>query len=686
MLNWKKIPFIRLLLPFIVGILTAIITKFELPYSYPILIFLILLLILDHQKTQKFRRWWTTGTLLFFVLFVLGFQRVYHHNELSSDRHFKQHLQQENTIRAIVSEMPTIKNSIKLNLQVQSILVDDITQSVGGNLLAYAALDSLSQSLNYGDEILLRNIHINAIKPPNNPQQFDYQSYLYFQNIHYQTYLGTESIEKINSNQGNVILSTAYETRKWCIQTLEKYLHADALAVGTALILGYKVLLNDNLKEAYSQTGAMHVLAVSGLHVGLIAFILNFLIGLFPTRTLSSKIIGFLVQVLGLFAFALLTGASPSVLRAATMFGLLIGGKTFARSASTYNILAASAFILLLINPYYIMQVGFQLSYLAVIGIVYLQPVIKNWIFLNFKPLDYLWSLAAVSIAAQIGTLPVSLYYFHQFPIYFILSGFIVVPTAGFILAGGLVLFFFELIFPPIAALVGLLLNGLITLVNAAIFGLQKFPIGTIEGIWLSFVGVIMLYICILLLIKAFISRKMKWLNYGLLVFLVLIVSWQINAYQKKQQTSLVIYDNPKNSLIDLFQSQHLISLKNRLLETDKIQFVATNNRTFRGIQSTETKVLDKESASNSKLTFADKSFVILQEITDTIPKNTNYLLVQNTPNLNLSALLKKYPPQLVIFDSSNDTWKVNKWVEECKALNVAYHVTRTAGAYVEEF
>ena len=220
----------------------------------------------------------------------------------------------------------------------------------------------------------------------------------------------------------------------------ENGLKNNELAVASALILGYKDDLGEELKHSYSSAGATHVLAVSGLHVGIIFLVLNFLLNILDKND-RFKISKAILLICFLWAYATITGLSPSVVRAATMFSFVTIGKSFGKSSSIYNTLCASAFVLLVYNPYLIMEVGFQLSYLAVVGIVYFQSIIYKWIYVKNKFLKYIWMITSVSIAAQLTTFPLGLLYLHQSPTYLFASNLFVIPGAMLIIGLGILLF-----------------------------------------------------------------------------------------------------------------------------------------------------------------------------------------------------------------------------------------------------
>ena len=299
----------------------------------------------------------------------------------------------------------------------------------------------------------------------------------------------------------------------------------------------------------YSSSGAMHVLAVSGLHVGIIYLLLNSLF-LFFEKFKYGKYLKAVFLILSLWAYALLTGLSPSVLRAATMFSFIIIGSALKRQTNIYNTLAASAFVLLLYNPYILLQVGFQLSYAAVLGIVYLQPKLYKLIYTKHWLLDKIWAITTVSIAAQLATFPLDIYYFHQFPNYFLLSNLFVIPLATFIIGGGVLLFVTSVIpfFPGSLAWV---VNKILMLLNFSVQWVENLPYSLSLGISITVLETIIVYTIIILFFSSIIKWKPRLLQLSLALVIFFMILQIKEQYRTGKQQYFIVYDVPKERAID---------------------------------------------------------------------------------------------------------------------------------------
>ncbi|MEL6925640.1 MAG: ComEC/Rec2 family competence protein, partial [Bacteroidota bacterium] len=320
-------------------------------------------------RTRKYR--WVFPVVAFLCLFTMGHQLVFLRNESNAPNHFQQYTSDKDIIIGTIVNMPVVRKQTRLALRVEAIhTAPDGWQTCSGNLLLYLEKDS-SQQLQYGDQLLLHT-RIQAIEGPKNPYALDFRQIYHAQNLHYQAFAKLDEYRLVARNKGHPVMAAASGLRRRFIETLRNYLGSgDEFAVASALILGYKNELTPDLKNAYANTGAIHILAVSGMHVGILLLLLRFLLNLPKLSGRWWNIIYVSILLCCLWSFALITGFSASVVRAVFMFSLIELARLFSRSYNIYNVIFASAFCLLLYNPFYLLQPGFQLSYLAVLGIVY---------------------------------------------------------------------------------------------------------------------------------------------------------------------------------------------------------------------------------------------------------------------------------------------------------------------------
>ncbi len=458
------------------------------------------------------------------------------------------------------------QKSVKIKCEVISIENNSTIEKHIGKVLIYLPKDSLSVKLLPGDEISV-NCFFNQLSNPKNPHQFNYSKYLQSKQIEYTAFVSNWTF--IGSSWTLKRFSTILRNR--CLQSFSKSgLKSNELAIASALTFGYKDELNQFVKGVFSKTGAMHVLAVSGLHVGIIFLLIS---SFFKFLKISHrfKIVQQLVLIFFVWIYAIITGLSPSVLRAATMLTFLSVAEIFNKSTNIYNILACSAIFLLLIDPYLITDVGFQLSFFAVTGIIYLHPIIFNLIFVNNYILKKIWSISSVSIAAQIATFPLSIYYFHQFPNLFLLSNLLVIPLVFILLIIGLSIIAFNFL-PYVSIFLGKILTIIISFIVQALSLIESIPYSLTDGLFISVFETIMIYLLILLILYQ-LRFNSKFSNFLILIIGVFIIAIDFSEDQKRlNKTSIVIYSIPNHTAIDLIEGKnHFFIADNKLLENKKL-------------------------------------------------------------------------------------------------------------------
>jgi competence protein ComEC len=589
--NWKKIPFIRLVLPMIAGILIAIYVKLS---SFLWLIPLVVVcsitvgLFIQKKWIQRFETNFWYGISLYLTLFLIGLNLVVLRTQLNYEHHYSHHIYANQPTQLIVEieEIPKQKpKSIYTIAQVKGILHEGNVLPTIGHIILYLAKDEASKNIIQGDQLVV-TVNLQPIQPPRNPDEFNYQQYLRFHQVYHQAYSSSEHWTLLEKGSAN-LTKLAGKTRDYLLALLkDNNIQGEEMSVASALLLGYKDDLSDDLKHAYSSAGAMHVLAVSGLHVGIIFMVLNHLLG-FMNRSKKLALTKVGILLLFLWFYALITGLSPSVIRAATMFTFVVIGSAFNRSGSIYNTLAVSAFLLLCINPYLVMEVGFQLSYLAVMGIVYFQPKIYALLYVKNSILDKIWIISSVSIAAQIATFPLGLLYFHQFPTYFLFSNLFVIPGAMLIIALGILVFATAPI-KALAIFIAGVLQEVIFWMNYLIIQIDQLPFSLVEGISISIFGCWLIYATIMSGVLSLEFRKLKYLNWGIGCLILLLMLDIKEDVELRGTHEIVIYDIKKETAINyisgannvLFcsdqlwqsESQLLFHLKHHWFERDQMK------------------------------------------------------------------------------------------------------------------
>ena len=391
-----------------------------------------------------------------------------------------------------------------------------------------------------GDQILV-NSKLQLIQPTDEPFAFDYRKLMASRGIFYSCYLRAGSYVQLDQKKEGSIIIHAERFRYKLVRQLKKFIkNEEQVQVISALTLGYRKELTAETRSYFASTGAMHVLAVSGLHVGMIYLFLMTALA-FLKRNRLGNFLFFVIIASVLWFYALLTGFSPSVQRATVMFTTILIGNSIRRTSSIYNSIAASAFVLLLINPDMLHEVGFQLSYAAVISIVFFFPRLEKIYLPKNKPGKWMWQLFYVSLSAQLGVSALSMYYFHQFPSYFWLSNFFVVPAAYFIL-GFTFLFFIATPIAPLAAIVAKGLSGVTFCIIFILRKIDRLPFALTENVSISTWQLFFLTGMLISLIF-FIKQKRKAYFFVVNGFILLFLfSGLIEKVQHFNQKKLIYY------------------------------------------------------------------------------------------------------------------------------------------------
>ena len=693
-MNWRETPFIRLLIPLVLGILLGFLLESEAKEFFFSRISLcsLLLLISINKRTPVTPFSPYFGILTFIFLISFGSSRYLLYNELTSSTHFGKTLHGTNYFLIEVLEKDKKHNAFRLKAKVNQMAPDSCTaHPVSGQLLVYLPIDSTRNAPNPGDYLMIRG-YPKPINSPKNPKTFDPAWYFHLKNCHYNLYIQPDDWKEYPkpSRKTMFIFFKNYQIKAAAI--LQQYLPGDQeFAVAAALIVGYRAALSSEIQELYANTGAIHVLAVSGLHLGFIYFIVYSIFSRLLGQKSHAVFIRIVLSIGILWSFAFFTGGSASVLRAATMLTFVMIGQSLVRFCNIYNSLAASAFLLLCIKPFFLWEIGFQLSYLAVLGIVFFHPIIYHAVFCKHPIIDWVWKLTVVSIAAQLSTFPLSLYYFHQFPTFFWLSGWLVVPAAACILCLGLLL----LILSPISGLVqivGKLLFGVIYVVNFLLSQIEALPGSLLEGIWVDLVTITLVFLIISGV--AWTLKFQKKAGAWSIIGSCLVLSFYL-AHQKwmwSNQKIIAIYHVRNKSSIDFFDGRKVYTSGPGGSEKTST-YHCKNYRISRGGKtpiylSNQQGVLSHNLYHQSNLIqFHGTRLAIINKVPISRPPPqplpVDFILIQESPAIDISEINKFYTSKTIIADASNKWQDLNKWEKHCRELGLTFINIKREGAFI---
>ena len=548
-----------------------------------------------------------------------------------------------------------------------------------GKVMVYLA-GSVQQRLDYGDVLLVKG-QPELVAGPQNPNEFDYRRFLALRNVFHQHVVseGEWMLTKRSGNHG--VMYWSCRTKAWTTETIERYVKSPReQAVVKALVVGATDGIDDGLRQAFVAGGAMHVLAVSGLHVGILYSIL-----LFCMRPLDRgargkwMIAGVSLGVLWSYAFV--TGLSPSVLRAVTMFSFLALATPLRRSTAIYNTLAASAFLLLIYDPFLILSVGFQLSYAAVFGIVLLhRPLYNLWEPKN-SWLDRLWQITCISLAAQLATAPLTLYYFHQFPVYFLVANVFVIPGAFLILVGGIGLLAISSV-SGLATLFGLALEGVAYAMNALLFQIEQWPLSVIADIHLTLLQSVSLALITLGGFLLFKTRRFYWMvPVALMACLFSADSWR-KAMRAERIGRFVVYRIPGQSAMEWVDGRQSHFLGDQI-DGRKVSFHMAPHRLASG-----TRVIQGMSSGPMRpigfFRLGGKHFFRINSRNALLPAafKTDYLIVSHNAVDSLKGVIPFINFGQLILDSSNSLRYCDRLQREAQMLQKPCFVVLKEGAF----
>lgn len=616
------------------------------------------------------------GILIYATTISIGVFTVNINDKVSSKDHFTNHesLNIDSTYAIKIRIREILKPSAYQNKYVIDILEIN-NERVSGKSLLNVEKDSAISSLKV-DAILNTTSNFVDLIPNLNPHQFNYKNYLHRKSIHHQLYLSNSEL-LILQNKKHTLFGYASLLRERINTNLKLYhFKDDELAIINALILGQRQDISKEIYSSYAQAGAIHILAISGLHIGIILILLNRFFK--PIEYLKNgKIIKIFLIVFLLWSFAIVAGLSASVVRAVTMFTVIAIAMNLKRPTNIYNTLAISIFVLLLVKPSFLFDVGFQLSYLAVLGIVVIQPMIYKIWRPKQKVINFFWNIFTVTIAAQIGIVPVSLYYFHQFPGLFFISNLVIIPALGFILGFGIIIILLSLL-STMPLFVANLYGDIISLMNMFISWISNQEEFLFKNITFGIAYVIISYLLIMVLVIVLKKRNYTHLAIALTI-IICCQGFLIFDKSQSSSNSFTVFHRTRFSIIGIQNNRHLVlhhNMNDSILKNDN---VITNFRVGEGIKDIKTDSIQSIYKHNNKTILVVDSLGIYNVTTF----KPNIILLRNSPKINLIRLIDSLQPELIISDGSNYKSYEERWMLTCEAQKIPFHQTSKKGAHV---
>jgi competence protein ComEC len=685
---WKESPFIRLIVPLAAGItcqwywpLTA--SSLWLLFAFSALA---LRLFSALPLSRQYHAQWHNGLWLHAMLFGIGGLLLFYTDIKNQHLNItRQYVAGKAVLVTIEEPLSEKDQSYKTIASVQAVLFDHSIAKASGKIILYFQKDSNAQQLHYGKHLLLYEA-LQPIKNTGNPGCFDYQRYCTFQGISYQVYLKRGEYATLKIKNENLFRKYLFSTREKIIGLLKKYIPGNKEAgLAEAMLIGYKDDLDKRLVQSYSDTGAVHIIAISGLHLGLIYWLLMLLCKPLA-KYKTGRIIQPILIIAGLWTFSFIAGGSPSVLRSAVMFTCLVLGNFMNRKASVYNSLAASAFLLLCYNPFWLWDAGFQLSYAAVLSLAIFYKPVYDLLFFPNKIADIIWKSVCVTLAAQILTVPVSIYHFHQFPNLFLFANLLAVPLSSLIIFGEIAICITG-IFPAVAAGTGYLVHYLIYWLNSFIETVSSLPFAITNNLQINLVQLVCLYIFIAAIAWWLFRNKKQGLSIALAAILIFTVFHITAVWTALHQKKLIVYNIPKHSAIDVMVGKEFLFKGDSLLLHDTVlqKYHLQPSRSLHRVNNANTTGFLR--SVNNRYKFGHISFLLIDQpytVNNGAPKTpVDIIIILNNPPIKIAQLTSVFTCRQFVFDASNTPWQVVKWQQECDQLGLSGFSVADKGAFV---
>ncbi|GAA4268262.1 ComEC/Rec2 family competence protein [Hyunsoonleella aestuarii] len=614
-------------------------------------------------------------------MICLGMLVVNFHNQKNFYNHYSEHKSFKNNSTSQVTFR--IREVLKPGNYYDKYIIDilKINDSiVTGKSLLNIEKDSLYAKL-IVDEIFISYLDLKDLIHPLNPHQFDYKIYLDKQYIYHQSFIKNQELFKVKTST-KTLFGIANTIRQYINSKMESHsFKPDELAIINALLLGQRQDISKEIYESYTNAGAIHILAVSGLHVGIILLILS--IVLKPIEYFKyGRPLKIVLLVIFLWAFALIAGLSASVTRAVTMFSIVAIAMNLKRPTNIYNTLAISMFVILLFKPLFLFDVGFQLSYLAVFTIVSIDPILYNLWKTKYWILDKLWHTLTITVSAQFGIIPISLYYFHQFPSLFFVSNIIIIPFLGLILGIGLLV----ILLTSINLLPNFLANfygGIISKMNGIVGWVSSQESFLIKDIPFNILYVLTGYVLIIALVRLYKKQDYFSLKF-FLISVLLVQAAMLYTKLNKPSNQLIIFHKSRSSLIGHITKNEMSVASN----SDSLSASASTTKIIKSFTvKSHIKTIKKDTLkpfyilNNKKLLVIDSLGIYNTKLF-----KPDYVLLRKSPKINLNRLIDSLNLEQIIADGSNYKSYIERWKKICNKRKLPFHQTGEKGAYIIDY
>ncbi|WP_428663751.1 ComEC/Rec2 family competence protein [Runella sp.] len=644
------------------------------------ILFTVLLLLVIFRRGNRY--WLGTLTTLLFV--ILGWIRT---PDAVSVPDLSQFTAYE---AAVLSPPETRSKTYKAEAELKSAKWENVWHPIQGKVLLY--IDKMATKPRYGEVLLIRG-QPRPVEPPMNPAQFDYRKFLSYKRICHQHYLKATDFTITSDYQGIWYKKWAFAVSEWSDAALRRLVPFDReYAVAKAMVLGLRDEMDNELVQSYSAAGAVHVLSVSGFHITIFIWLLNLILSGLEKRR-HGRWLSLSITLIILWFYAVLTGLSAPVIRSALMFTIFLLANPLNRTKNGETALFGSALILLAIDPLLLYSVSFQLSYAALGGIIFLQPVlyqsftIKNWFG------NKLWEITAVALAAQLVTFPIGVYYFYQFPTYFLLANPFVALLATAMLPVAMAAIVFSWI-PLLGQGLGWVLTGITWLLNKIVIWTDALPFSTLGGLSLSALELGLVYAVIAMLLALLYYRDRRWLWSAATLSVLLCALQLIEMNHYRRQNVFAVHAVSRQTVLSFINANDAFLVADSAFFQAGQQpfnfylknfFVERNiRRIHRQALERKTQPLVRQLPFGKLIIWQGKSLLLVDRpVRSAIPAVANYVLIKNSAFRKVEQLLPIFGTQKLIFDNSNKLYVLETLHAEAQKLGLPWYFVNKKGAFL---
>ncbi|MFN4246428.1 MAG: ComEC/Rec2 family competence protein [Flavipsychrobacter sp.] len=560
---WERVPFLRLLLPLVAGILVyRYFSGFDLSIVLTVaFISMALFGVFAFTKSTKQHVQYLRFASLHIALIAAAWTLCYF-NDIRNNKYWYGNKKVDAFTASVVNTPAEKEKTWKLEVEVLHTIDGGTVKVSEGKAFVYVFKDEHALNIHQGDTIMLPD-KWQLIKRSGNPFEFDYAAYCNRNNIYHQQFLAANEII-LFAKTPSENLPFIRRLHNWSVAAIAKYIKDEkVLGLMQAMLVGEEANMDADLRQAYSETGIIHIVAISGSHISFFFLLITFLLGWIKHK--KWQWVKYIAAIPLVWVYVMMSGAPPSAVRAALMFSILGIGFAFDKSSHSLNHLLATAFILLCAEPMWLYAIGFQLSFVAVLSLIlFYKPIYKLYVPVNIV-LRTLWQVVAASIAAELLVAPLVVYYFHLFPLQFIVANVVAYLFMGFALIGGVLLVALSAI-TPLATLLANAIEWIVTVFNNLVYRLQHANPRAFNFLQIDGVELVLLYVTITGIGYYLLQKNKRGLYVGLASTVVSLALFNLDEWKALHQHNLVVYNINKINHVELIDGK-----KHWVINTDTI-------------------------------------------------------------------------------------------------------------------